>query len=489
MTGTAHRLPSREADFVLGISDGLRQSAADIDKAIHELMATELNADQRAQVDIARERAETLLKTVNDLYDLSTINAGGRFLSNAFDLRLVAEDAVQLPEPAAQVKGLDLILRYSPRLPRRAIGDAGRVRQILTSLVGDCVTRVDRGSVWLDLEYAASTGTTFEVRIRLEGTHTKPSVSRTKSNPGLAIALRLVDLMGGRVLTSGPPLWVFSIPLGCDPDEWPDRRPPSSIAGHRVLVIDRSAKLRAVLRERLESWGLMVLDASGGEDGLKAICAATEGYWAIFISTEMAGIDWEAFSRAAQTSEVWHRAGRFLLAPRTKLPEPAAVQAAGFRSALARNPSHAALVDALSQLAGAPDTASRREPRSSGTPGSRPPTFSFNLDDVLDRCGGDRALLSELVEGFEQSSGELVKKLIQAVAHEDSGAAIACAQNIRARADLLSASDLSAAVDRLEQVVEIKHWSAAPAAVSAAKLELLRLATELPFALASKERP
>src|SRR5229473_3268121 len=96
------------------------------------LLDTPLNVEQREYAETVRRSADALLSIINDILDVSKIEAGKMSVEPIpFDLRLAVEEMAELMASKAREKGLDLILRFSPETPSRVVGDPGRIRQIL----------------------------------------------------------------------------------------------------------------------------------------------------------------------------------------------------------------------------------------------------------------------------------------------------------------------------------------------------------------------
>ena len=101
------------------------------------LLDTVLSPEQRDYAETVRNSGEALLTIINDILDFSKIEAGKLEIESvAFDLPLVIEEVNELLAHRAEHKGLDLLLQYPPGLPSHFVGDAGRIRQILTNLDG-----------------------------------------------------------------------------------------------------------------------------------------------------------------------------------------------------------------------------------------------------------------------------------------------------------------------------------------------------------------
>ena len=154
---------------------------------------------------------------INDILDFSKIEAGRLRLEPVpFDLMVAVEEVGELLSGAAQEKGLDLIVRVAPALPRHLVGDPGRIRQILLNLVGNAVKFTDKGHVLVSVECDAPTGPDALLRFAISDTgigipedrmadifdrFTQVDASSMRRHGGtglgLAISRELVTLMGG----------------------------------------------------------------------------------------------------------------------------------------------------------------------------------------------------------------------------------------------------------------------------------------------------
>ncbi|MBO6629949.1 MAG: hybrid sensor histidine kinase/response regulator, partial [Alphaproteobacteria bacterium] len=185
-----------------------------------ELMAkTELDSKQRTFIDIITKSGNALLTIINDILDFSKIDAGQLVLDPApFDLSEAIEDVATLVSTRAKEKDLELIVRVEPGLHKNYIGDVGRIRQIVTNLMGNAVKFTEAGHVLVDV-----TGTDLgdgRNRLKLSITDTGIGIPKDKlalifekfsqvdasstrrhegTGLGLAITSRLIELMGGEV--------------------------------------------------------------------------------------------------------------------------------------------------------------------------------------------------------------------------------------------------------------------------------------------------
>jgi two-component system sensor histidine kinase/response regulator len=199
---TVSRTMRSPADAILGLTALLRMGA---------LLPT-----QRAYVDAVHGAAEALRGTLNHVSDFSRLESGTLPLEPIpFDLRIMVEDLAAALSAQAQAKGVSLRLAWRPDTPRRVTGDPGRLRQILTVLVGDGLTRIDRGEIVLEVARGASRSSGGGVHFVVEdsGPGIPGDLLPTLFEPftrgdlhpsrdaglGLPIAQQLARLMGGEL--------------------------------------------------------------------------------------------------------------------------------------------------------------------------------------------------------------------------------------------------------------------------------------------------
>jgi CheY-like chemotaxis protein len=288
------------------------------------LLDSELSDEQREYAETVRNSAEALLGVINDVLDFSKIEAGRVVLEPIpFDLRTSVEEVAEMLAPRADQQGLELIIRYKPGSPTRFIGDAGRIRQVLTNLLGNALKFTDHGHVLIDVEYGETTG---QVVIRVQDTgigieadelgrvfekFTQADASATRryggTGLGLTISKELVERMNGTIgvesrVGQGSTFW-FSVPLTIDSQ--PQREEPSEIEldGVRVLVVDDNPVNRRVLLERLTSWRMHSGSAASGGEALETLRAAAEEqdpYDIALVDFHMPVMDGESLGRAVK---------------------------------------------------------------------------------------------------------------------------------------------------------------------------------------------
>jgi two-component system, sensor histidine kinase and response regulator len=275
---------------------------------------TDLTAEQREYLGMARASGEALLYIINDILDFSKIEAGKLELEELdFDLHAAVEEAVGLLAERAAAKGLELVCQVEAEAPCWLRGDPGRLRQVVLNLAGNAIKFTERGEVVVRARPEArgadgalvrcevrdtGAGIPAEVQPRLFRSFEQADGSTTRKHGGtglgLAISKRLVGLMGGQIgLTSEPgrgsTFW-FTVPLAAGVATPPPKR-NGSLRGLRVLVVDDNATNRAVLTHALAGWGLRVTEAPGGAEALAALRAAGGAFALALLDFQMPGMD------------------------------------------------------------------------------------------------------------------------------------------------------------------------------------------------------
>ncbi len=263
-------------------------------------------------LETAQESARHLLTLLNDILDLSRIEAGGLKVEwQPLDLHRLLEDAVALMRPKAEEKGLDLRLRRPPDLPRWIEGDAARLRQVLFNLLSNAVKFTERGHVTLR---ARRRGDTLEIAVADSGigiprerqravfeafTQADGSITRRYGDTGLGLAIsrRLAEAMDGGIRLRSRPgrgsIFTLHLPLrpAAPPRQASPATPPPTqtpIEAH-VLVVEDNPVNRKLARAMLERLGCRVTLAENGSEGVAL--AHQQPYDLIIMDCQMPVLD------------------------------------------------------------------------------------------------------------------------------------------------------------------------------------------------------
>ncbi len=321
-----------KSEFLANMSHEIRTPMNGVIGMAELLAATPLNDRQTMFVDIVRASAESLLKIINDILDFSKIDAGQLTLDpQPFKLTRIANEPAQLVAHIAEKKGLELLVRVQPDLPPTVSGDFGRIRQVVTNLLGNAVKFTESGQVVVDVwgdERIDNGARILSLRVEIRDTgvgipaekqakifdkFSQVDGSSTRQHQGtglgLSISMGLVKMMGGEISVQSVPgkgsEFLFTVALPVTDTVERVARAPVDIAAKRALVIDNNETNRFILHELLVAWRMDEASAASGKEGMQRLMnAAARGrpFDIVILDHHMPGMDGADVIRAIRST-------------------------------------------------------------------------------------------------------------------------------------------------------------------------------------------
>jgi signal transduction histidine kinase/CheY-like chemotaxis protein len=321
---TAEAANSAKSSFLANMSHEIRTPMNGVIGMAEFLLETSLTAEQRDFSQTIRSSGEGLLTVINDILDFSKMEAGKLTIEELeFDLHTVLEGTLGLTASRCQTKKIELAGLIEPAVPTRLKGDACRIKQVLTNLVGNAIKFTETGEVTVRvscdlanekecvLRFKVSDtgiGIAPETQKRLFQAFVQADTSTTRrfggTGLGLAISRQLIENMGGAigvesVLGEGSTFW-FTVHLGRATAISPATNGNQELNEKRILIVDDNTMSRQFLREQVVALNMQNGDASTGAEALQSLRRAVEEgapYSLALIDLEMPIMDGLALAR------------------------------------------------------------------------------------------------------------------------------------------------------------------------------------------------
>jgi two-component system, sensor histidine kinase and response regulator len=336
------------------------------------LAGTELDDDQRELAQIVRASADALLTIINDILDFSKIEAGKLQIEQMdFEIHNTIESVIDLFSEPAQSKGLDIGVLFDHDIPDVMRGDAGRIRQVLTNLVGNAVKFTSEGEVIIHTNAIRSDDESVNVRFAVTDTgigmsdevidrlfrpFSQADATTTReyggTGLGLAISKQLVELMGGTIGVDSAPgkgstFW-FSLPLHRAEKKGTSER--VDLRGLRVLVVDDNHTHRRLLRHNLEAWNMTGEEVESGVQALARLresAGVGEAFPVAIIDMFMPEMDGLTLGRTIKADPEIAHTHLIMVTSMADRIDPAIMRDAGFETSLTKPVKQSALFDAI----------------------------------------------------------------------------------------------------------------------------------------------
>ncbi|OOM78169.1 signal transduction histidine-protein kinase BarA [Clostridium puniceum] len=304
-----------KSQFLANMSHEIRTPMNGIVGFISLLEKTELDSTQKDYVETIKSSSDTLVAVINDILDISKIEAGRMEMENIpFDIRSIFESTIFLYDAKATEKEIELNMLISSAIPNFVIGDPTKLRQVISNLVSNAVKFTHEGEIFIEISLITETDNNAELLFEIRDTgigmneeeisklfkpFSQADSSSTRkyggSGLGLAICKRLVEMMGGSIGVKSEKgkgsTFSFELTLDKAKDSVIPAMPDySMLKGKRILVIDDYEMNRYIAKVYLEEVGAIVSEAENLESVLNKLTGFEHLYNVILVDYQMRGM-------------------------------------------------------------------------------------------------------------------------------------------------------------------------------------------------------
>jgi signal transduction histidine kinase/CheY-like chemotaxis protein/HPt (histidine-containing phosphotransfer) domain-containing protein len=482
-----------KSEFLANISHELRTPMNGLLGMLDLVLDSHVGGEQREQVEIAQRCAYSLLDLLNDILDLSKIEAGRMILEKVpFDMRAVAEDCSRAQSAKAKQKGVELRFECEGD-PAHVNGDPLRLRQIVSNLLSNAIKFTEKG--WVQVRQSASKAADGTVHMVLEVadtgsgipadklplifekfTQADSSISRKYGGTGLGLAItkRLVELQGGSIRVESRAgqgsTFTVEIPFEIAPELAPTVEPrqenvtaSQSSRQTRLLLVEDNAVNQRVVLAMLRKKEYKIDVANNGQEALEKLQSSVDPYSLILMDVQMPILDGLETTRAIRRNANWNHLPIIAMTAHAMIGDRERCLEAGMNGYISKPVQQAGLISVIEQFL------------ASGPGAALPPVSG--VDRILTQrlMQEDRALVSEMLRLFMEVAPERLEKLETAAERGDAATLAEEARRISAAAEHIASTSLGQCARSIREAAVRGDFGAVKADVEALRQEIRSL--------------